>query len=146
MVDIMHNMHTGAVPWPAVYSQVLVAHPDHDGAHDELDEGVPLLRGAAVLLHLLHVELLHGAGVVTVVLTLYFLTPCVRAEVRAASEVRRREGDGGARELWRYLHSTLRTRHRHSVTSSAFTTPHSVHTTYKHQAWLQVVEIDVCFH
>ena len=102
MVDNMHNMHTEAVPWPAVYSQVLVAHPDHDGAHDELDEGVPLLRGAAVLLHLLHVELLHAAGVVTVVLTLYFLTPCVRAEVRAASEVRRREGDGGARELWRY--------------------------------------------
>ena len=92
MVDNMHNMRTEAVPWPAVYSQVLVAHPDHDGAHDELDEGVPLLRGAAVLLHLLHVELLHAAGVVTVVLTLYFLTPCVRAEVRAASEVRRREG------------------------------------------------------
>ena len=126
MVDNMHTMHTGAVPWPAVYSQVLVSHPDHDGAHNELDEGVSLLRGAAVLLHLLHVELLHGAGVVTVVVPLYFMTPCVRAEVRAASEARRRRGPAERGNCGDIYTATLRTRHRHSVTSSAFTTPHNL--------------------
>ena len=107
MVDNMHNMHNlKLVPWPAVYSQVLVSHPDHDGAHDELDEGVSLLRGAAVLLHLLHVELLHGAGVVTVVVPLYVMTPCVRAEVRAASEARRPGGrSAGTVEISTLLHS-----------------------------------------
>ena len=106
MVNNMHNLKL--VPWPAVYSQVLVSHPDHDGAHNELDEGVSLLRGAAVLLHLLHVELLHGAGVVTVVVPLYFMTPCVRAEVRAASEARRPGGgrrSAGTVEISTLLHS-----------------------------------------
>ena len=133
----MHNMHTGAVPWPAVYSQVLVPHPDHDGAHNELDEGVSLLRGAAVLLHLLHVELLHGAGVVTVVVTLYFMTPCVRAEVRAASEARR--PGGGRQSAGTVEISTLCTPHQTPPLCNVFCFCNST------QPGLQMIELDECF-